>query len=234
MALGVGGAHPRASRSTSRTRTVVTLERNYRSTQPILDTANAAGRAGDAGVPEAAASRAARAAAGRSCCACRDEAEQAHEVCERVLAAREQGIDLRHQAVLMRTSHDSDLLELELARRQIPFVKYGGLRYLEAAHVKDLIALFRLVGNPGDELVVVPAAAAARRRRAGHGAASARRDRRARRQATGWRPGSTARERLPAAARPSGDALVDAARRGRARPMAPAPRRSGCATRWRR
>ena len=73
-------------------------------------------------------------------------------MCERVLAAREQGLDLREQAVLMRTSHDSDLLELELARRQIPFVKYGGLRYLEAAHVKDLIALFRLVGNPGNGL----------------------------------------------------------------------------------
>ena len=69
-------------------------------------------------------------------------------MCERVLEAREQGMDLRQQAVLMRTSHDSDLLELELARRQIPFVKYGGLRYLEAAHVKDLIALFRLAENP--------------------------------------------------------------------------------------
>ena len=61
-------------------------------------------------------------------------------------------MDLRQQAVLMRTSHDSDLLELELTRRQIPFVKYGGLRYLEAAHVKDLIALFRLADNPADEI----------------------------------------------------------------------------------
>jgi len=61
-------------------------------------------------------------------------------------------MELRNQAVLMRASHDSDLLELELARRKIPFVKYGGLRYLEAAHVKDLVALFRLVGNPVNEL----------------------------------------------------------------------------------
>ena len=83
---------------------------------------------------------------------CRDESAQAGEVCDRVLEAREQGMELRQQAVLMRTSHDSDLLELELTRRQIPFVKYGGLRYLEAAHVKDLIALFRLVDNPADEL----------------------------------------------------------------------------------
>jgi DNA helicase-2/ATP-dependent DNA helicase PcrA len=83
---------------------------------------------------------------------CRDESAQAEEVCGRVLAAREHGMELRQQAVLMRASHDSDLLELELARRQIPFVKYGGLRYLEAAHVKDLIALFRLVDNPANEL----------------------------------------------------------------------------------
>ena len=82
----------------------------------------------------------------------RDDAEQAREVCERVLAAREEGIELRAQAVLFRTGHDSDLLELELTRRGIPFVKYGGLRFLDAAHVKDLIALLRLVDNPADEL----------------------------------------------------------------------------------
>ena len=78
--------------------------------------------------------------------------EQAGEVCERVLAAREEGMELRAQAVLFRTGHDSDLLELELTRRGIPFVKYGGLRYLEAAHVKDLIALLRLTDNPADEV----------------------------------------------------------------------------------
>src|SRR6185503_20337414 len=69
-----------------------------------------------------------------------------------VLEAREQGSELRAQAVLMRTSHDSDTLELELTRRRIPYVKYGGLRYLEAAHVKDFIALLRLADNPGDEI----------------------------------------------------------------------------------
>ena len=79
---------------------------------------------------------------------CRDEAAQADEVCERVLDAREEGSQLREQAVLMRASHDSDLLELELTRRRIPFVKYGGLRYLEAAHVKDFLALLRLADNP--------------------------------------------------------------------------------------
>ena len=83
---------------------------------------------------------------------CRDEAAQATEVCERVLEAREHGMELREQAVLSRTSHDTDLLELELTRRRIPFVKYGGLRYLEAAHVKDFIALLRLADNPADEI----------------------------------------------------------------------------------
>jgi DNA helicase-2/ATP-dependent DNA helicase PcrA len=61
-------------------------------------------------------------------------------------------MELREQAVLFRTNHDSDLLEVELTRRGIPFVKYGGLRYLEAAHVKDFIALLRLTDNPADEL----------------------------------------------------------------------------------
>src|ERR1700739_1322917 len=57
-----------------------------------------------------------------------------------------------HQAVLARTGHDTDLLELELSRRRIPFVKYGGLRYLEAAHVKDFLALLRLADRIGDEM----------------------------------------------------------------------------------
>jgi DNA helicase-2/ATP-dependent DNA helicase PcrA len=130
---------------------VVTLERNYRSGKQTLSTANAV--AGDftrAYRKQLHAERPGGAAT--KLVYCRDDSAQAIEVCERVLEAREQGIDLRRQAVLMRTSHDSDLLELELQRRQIPFVKYGGLRYLEAAHVKDLLALFRLLDNPRNEL----------------------------------------------------------------------------------
>ena len=73
-------------------------------------------------------------------------------MCERVLAAREEGMELREQAVLYRTNHDPALLEVELKRRGIPFVKYGGLKYLEAAHVKDFIALLRLADNLADEL----------------------------------------------------------------------------------
>jgi DNA helicase-2/ATP-dependent DNA helicase PcrA len=129
----------------------MTLERNYRSSEPILAVANAVSEQDadgfrkvlwterDGGQPPELVLP-------------RDEAEQAAEVCDRVLAAREEGIELRHQAVLFRTGHDSDLLELELTRRGIPFVKYGGLRYLDAAHVKDLVALLRLTENPSDEI----------------------------------------------------------------------------------
>jgi len=131
--------------------TVITLERNYRSSQPILDTANEIAAQAERSYPKRL--RAATELGSRpQLIFCRDDGAQGSEVCERVLAARERGMDLRRQAVLMRTSHDSDLVELELTRRQIPFVKYGGLRYLEAAHVKDLMAVFRLVDNPANEL----------------------------------------------------------------------------------
>jgi DNA helicase-2/ATP-dependent DNA helicase PcrA len=130
---------------------VVTLERNYRSTQPILDAANALASQARRAFPKQL--RTERELGTRpELVFCRDESAQAAEACERVLEAREQGMELREQAVLSRTSHDTDLLELELARRRIPYVKYGGLRYLEAAHVKDLIALLRLADNPGDEI----------------------------------------------------------------------------------
>jgi DNA helicase-2/ATP-dependent DNA helicase PcrA len=131
--------------------TVVTLERNYRSSQAVLDTANALAAQASRAFPKQLRSE--RGQGGRpELVFCRDESAQAADVCDRVLAARERGMELREQAVLMRTAHDSDLLELELTRRQVPFVKYGGLRYLEAAHVKDLIALFRIAENPADEI----------------------------------------------------------------------------------
>jgi DNA helicase-2/ATP-dependent DNA helicase PcrA len=130
---------------------LVALEQNYRSTQPILDLANrivtdlAAGftktlwtdRSG--GVQPVLAT-------------CPDEASQAAAVCDLVLEHLEAGVTLRSQAVLFRSGHHSDLLEVELRRRRIPFVKYGGLRFLEAAHVRDLVALLRVLENPWDEL----------------------------------------------------------------------------------
>lgn len=126
---------------------IVTLERNYRSTQPILDVSNA--------VIAQAAERHAKtlwtdkASAGRpQLVLVPDEAQQARWVADRVLAHREGGLALKSQAVLFRTSTHSAALELELARRNIPFVKYGGLKFLEAAHVKDLLAVLRFAENP--------------------------------------------------------------------------------------
>jgi DNA helicase-2/ATP-dependent DNA helicase PcrA len=129
----------------------ITLECNYRSSAPILAVANAVAAQDQLGFPKVLWTQ--REGGCRpELVTPRDEAQQASEVCDRVVAAREEGMDLRLQAVLFRAGHDSDLLELELTRRAIPFVKYGGLRYLDAAHVKDFIALLRLTDNPADEV----------------------------------------------------------------------------------
>ncbi|MDH3707685.1 MAG: ATP-dependent helicase, partial [Acidimicrobiia bacterium] len=81
-----------------------------------------------------------------------DEGAQSSLVCDRILELREEGYDLRDQAVLFRANHHSDHLELELGRRDIPYVKFGGLRFLEAAHIKDLMAMLRMLENPADQL----------------------------------------------------------------------------------
>jgi DNA helicase II / ATP-dependent DNA helicase PcrA len=130
---------------------VITLERNYRSSSAVLAVANAVSQQDRLGYPKRLWTEREGGSAPELAFP-RDESDQAHQVCERVLEAREEGMELRSQAVLFRAGHDSDLLELELTRRSIPFVKYGGLRYLEAAHVKDLIAVLRLATNPADEV----------------------------------------------------------------------------------
>src|SRR5213075_2727002 len=84
--------------------------------------------------------------------AVRDEADQARCIVERVLENREEGVLLKQQAVLFRTSSHSGPLEIELTRRNIPFVKFGGLKFLDAAHVKDMLALLRLIENPRDRV----------------------------------------------------------------------------------
>jgi DNA helicase-2/ATP-dependent DNA helicase PcrA len=81
-----------------------------------------------------------------------DENEQVAYVVERILEHREAGIALKRQAVLIRTGHHSDVLEVELGRRNIPFVKFGGLKFLEAAHVKDMLGVLRWAENPRDEV----------------------------------------------------------------------------------
>jgi DNA helicase-2/ATP-dependent DNA helicase PcrA len=130
---------------------VVTLERNYRSTQAILAASNAV--IGDATERFTKDLWSERHSAARPCMVTvRDEADQARYLVERVLANRETGIALKHQAVLFRTSHHSGPLEVELTRRNIPFVKYGGLKFLDAAHVKDMLACLRLAENPRDRV----------------------------------------------------------------------------------
>ena len=99
--------------------------------------------------------------------AVKDEADQARYVAEHVLACREQGMLLKSQAVLFRTSSHSAPLELELARRNIPFVKYGGLKFLDAAHVKDVLCVLRWAHNARDRLAGFRVAAAVARHRPG-------------------------------------------------------------------
>ena len=131
--------------------TIVTLEQNYRSTSPILETANRViAQAKERYTKDLWTDR----GGGQTprLVTCQDEAQQDEYVIERVLSHYEQGIPLRRQAVLFRAGHLSDSLELELTRRNIPYHKYGGLRFLEAAHVKDLVAFLRILENPRDEL----------------------------------------------------------------------------------
>jgi DNA helicase-2/ATP-dependent DNA helicase PcrA len=130
---------------------IVTLERNYRSTQSILAAANA--------VIDFASERftknlwSERASEERpQLVTVRDEADQALYVVEKVLAYREEGIALKSQAILFRASHHSGPLEVELTRRNIPFVKFGGLKFLDTAHVKDVLAVLRFVENPRDRV----------------------------------------------------------------------------------
>ncbi|HEU0203286.1 MAG TPA: ATP-dependent helicase, partial [Burkholderiaceae bacterium] len=121
---------------------VVTLEQNYRSTQVILDAANAViGRAAERFTKNLFSER--RSGARPRLIDVADEATQARYVVDHVLEQRERGVPLRAQAVLFRTSHHSLQTELELGRRNVPFVKFGGLKFLEAAHVKDLLACLR-------------------------------------------------------------------------------------------
>lgn len=130
---------------------VITLDRNYRSTQPILAAAN--------GVIELARERftknlwTERESLERpKLVTVKDETDQANYIVEQVLANREVGMTLKQQAVLFRTSSHSGTLEVELTRRNIPFVKFGGLKFLDSAHVKDMLAVLRFAQNPRDRV----------------------------------------------------------------------------------
>jgi DNA helicase-2/ATP-dependent DNA helicase PcrA len=130
---------------------IITLDRNYRSTQPILSAANA--------VIDLAAERHKkslrsdrRSVQRPQLVSVRDEADQARYVADRMLEHREAAIPLKQQAVLFRASHHSAPLEIELTRRNIPFVKYGGLKFLEAAHIKDVLGFLRWAENLRDRV----------------------------------------------------------------------------------
>ncbi|MBT8080661.1 MAG: ATP-dependent helicase [Gammaproteobacteria bacterium] len=129
----------------------ISLEENYRSSQPILDSANCliaeaerqykknlfSQRKGG-GVPQYVTVE--------------DSDAEADYVVQKILANREEGMLLKQQAVLFRGSHHSDRLELELVRRNIPYVKYGGLKFLEAAHVKDMLSILKWAENPRNQV----------------------------------------------------------------------------------
>src|SRR6266403_3476714 len=131
--------------------TIITLDRNYRSTQTILAAAN--------GVIDLAKERFTKnlwtdrtSGMKPQLVTVRDEADQARCIVERILENRETGTLLKEQAVLFRTSSHSGSLEIELTRRNIPFVKFGGLKFLDAAHIKEMLALLRFVENPRDRV----------------------------------------------------------------------------------
>jgi len=131
--------------------TIVTLDQNYRSIQPILETTNRViAQSSERFSKELWAIRGAGQRPQLITCAGEDEED--NEVIRLVLEHYEQGIPLRRQAVLFRASSHSTSLELALNKQNIPFRKYGGLRFLEAAHVKDMISFLRITRNPRDQI----------------------------------------------------------------------------------
>ncbi len=130
---------------------IVTLAQNFRSTQQVLDVANAV--MAEAPRQHRKYLLSIRGEGAQPRLVSVDELQtQAEFVCSEVLKRREASVPLKRQAVLFRSASHSDVLEVELARRKIPFVKYGGLKFLEAAHIKDLMALLRWADNPRNTL----------------------------------------------------------------------------------
>ena len=130
---------------------VITLERNYRSTKPILDAANAViGQAVERFTKDLWTERLSDEKP--RLVTLSNEADQARYIVDQVLANRETGTRLVQQAVLFRTSSHAGQIEIELTRRNIPFVKFGGLKFLDSAHVKDLLAMLRFAQNPRDRV----------------------------------------------------------------------------------
>jgi DNA helicase-2/ATP-dependent DNA helicase PcrA len=130
---------------------VVTLTQNYRSTQSILDSANCLIAAADRQYRKSLEAH--RGVGARPRYVTVEDGDcEAEFVVESVLGNREEGMRLRDQAILFRGAHHSDRLEIELVRRNIPYVKYGGLKFLEAAHVKDVLSVLKWAENPRNEV----------------------------------------------------------------------------------
>jgi DNA helicase-2/ATP-dependent DNA helicase PcrA len=133
---------------------VITLEQNYRSTQAVLDSANCLIAESERQYRKNLFSE--RRDGSKPCYVTVEDGDaEAEFVVKSILANREQGLQLKDQAVLFRGSHHSDRLELELVRRNIPYVKYGGLKFLEAAHVKDFLAVLKWAENPKNEVAAI-------------------------------------------------------------------------------
>ncbi|MFC1597208.1 ATP-dependent helicase [Planctomycetota bacterium] len=129
--------------------TIIKLEENYRSTQPILEVANRVIAQASEQHNKSLWSRRNSGEAPRLV-TCEDEYDQAEFIIRQVLGHREEGITLQKQAVLFRASFHAMSLEMALMQRNIPFRKFGGRKFVEKAHVKDVVAFLRLAENPGD------------------------------------------------------------------------------------
>lgn len=130
---------------------VVSLKENYRSTQPILDSANCLIAESERQYKKNLYTI--KKSGGKPHYVTVEDGEaEAEYVVQAILGNREQGMQLKEQAVLFRSAHHSDRLELELVRRNIPYVKYGGLKFLEAGHVKDLLSVLKWAENPKNQV----------------------------------------------------------------------------------
>jgi DNA helicase-2/ATP-dependent DNA helicase PcrA len=130
---------------------MISLEENYRSTQPILSLTNEIIRRAQERYEKSLFTSKEQ---GDTPLLVRAESEQAQSrfVCQKVLELREEGVPLWDIAVLFRSSFHSFDLEIELTRHNIPFVKRGGFQFMESAHIKDLLAHLRVFANPQDAI----------------------------------------------------------------------------------
>lgn len=130
---------------------IITLEENYRSTQPILNLTNAVIAQAKEKFEKNLYTKKKE---GNTpvFIDCADENSQSTFIADKILELREEGVALKDIAVLFRSSWHSNDLEIELAARNIPFVKYGGLKFVEAAHIKDLMSYLRIAYNTADQV----------------------------------------------------------------------------------